>query len=56
MKVGKKGTGQENISKLCVSRHGSRMTVRGANALEKVIETKVRRAGKKECNVGREEV
>jgi len=49
MKVGQKAQGQEVIGKLCVSRHGSRMTRRAANALEKQFETKVRRQGKKEC-------
>jgi hypothetical protein len=48
MKVGKKATGQESYAKYCVRRHGTRMTVRAANALEKAIETKVRQAGKRE--------
>lgn len=50
MKVGKKGQGHEcPIEKMLVKRHGSRASRRGCNALEKVIETRVRRAGKKEC-------
>jgi hypothetical protein len=49
MKVGKKGTGQEHLAKMLIKRHGSRASVRGCNALEKAIETRVRRAGKKEC-------
>jgi hypothetical protein len=49
MKVGKKATGQEHLGKMLVSRHGSRGSVRGANALEKVYETRVRRQGKKAC-------
>ncbi len=49
MNVGQKAQGQEQYGKLCVSRHGSRMTKRAANTLEKRFETKVRRQGKKEC-------
>ncbi len=49
MKVGSKAQGQEQYGKFFVSRHGSRMTKRAANALEKTLETKVRQAGKKEC-------
>lgn len=56
MKVGKKATGQEQYGKMCVSRHGRRMTIRGANALEKAIETRVRREGKKQCKREVEEV
>lgn len=48
MKVGKKAQGQEQYGKLCVSRHGSRMTVRAANSLEKALETKVRQAARRE--------
>ncbi len=49
MNTGTKAQGQEQYGKLCVSRHGSRMTKRAANALEKKLETKVRRSGKKAC-------
>lgn len=48
MKVGKKAQGQAHYGKLCVSRHGRRMTVRAANSLEKALETKVRQAAKRE--------
>ena len=48
MKTGKKAQGPAQYGKLCVSRHGSRKTVRAANALEKAVETKVRQAAKKE--------
>lgn len=48
MKVGKKAQGQETFGKYCVARHTSRMTKRAANACEKVFETKVRQAAKRE--------
>jgi len=50
MKVGKKATGQSSIDKMCVTRHGNGGGKRAANAEEKAIETRVRRAGKKQAN------
>lgn len=41
--------GQVRLWKTCVSRHGQRMTIRGANACEKAIETKTRQQGKAQC-------
>ena len=50
MKVGKKAQGQAcPIEKMLVKRHGSRASRRGCNALEKAIETRIRREGKKAC-------
>ena len=48
MKVGKKATGQSSIDKMCVIRHGGG-SKRSANAEEKAIETRVRRAGKEQA-------
>lgn len=48
MKVGTKAQGQDAIGKMCVIRHGGG-SKRSANAAEKALETKVRRAGKKAC-------
>lgn len=48
MQVGKKGTGQDSHSKLCVIRHGGG-TRRSCNSVEKAIESGVRQAGKKVC-------
>lgn len=47
MRIGKKGTGQEPITKMCVNRHsgGSKAA---ASAAEKAIETKVRHQGRDE--------
>lgn len=48
MKIGKKGTGQESMAKICVIRHGG-APKRARNAEEKAIETRVRQAGRKAC-------
>jgi len=48
MKVGKKGTGQEAWGKWCVERH-QKTCKRTLNAMEKELETRVRRAGKRAC-------
>jgi hypothetical protein len=50
MRVGLKATGQEQFGKLCVVRHG-RGSRRACNALEKAIETRVRRSGKKAVKI-----
>ena len=52
MQVGKKGTGQEVLGKMLVTRHGNGAKSGGkrtANACEKVYEVRVRRAGKRAC-------
>ena len=54
MKTGTKAQGQEQYGKLCVVRHG-RGSKRGANAAEKVFETRVRRAGKEQARDRRDE-
>jgi hypothetical protein len=54
MKVGQKAQGQDQFGKLCVVRHG-RGSKRGANAAEKVYETRVRRAGKEAARDQRED-
>lgn len=47
-KVGTKAQGQDHNGKLCVRRHGSKMSKGTAHRCEKAFETKVRQAAKKE--------
>lgn len=46
--MGKKAQGQDPLGKYCVERH-QKTSKRTLNAIEKVFETRVRRAGKKAC-------
>lgn len=50
MKVGKKATGQESYTKMCVAHHTSRMRRGKGRRIEKAIETRVRQSGKKACS------
>lgn len=48
MRVGQRATGQEPYGKLCVERH-QKTCKRTLNAVEKALETRVRRKGKRAC-------